>query len=115
MIGIESTTSSGGSIQNDDAIVTESKGHLETARFFQQRQVKNALFSKSKPTPLKSPILVAYSSSALKEVMDVDIKPNNETELKTLLKFTNGEYFPNNSNPLSHNYGGHQVGILYYQ
>ncbi|XP_050405227.2 protein adenylyltransferase SelO, mitochondrial-like [Patella vulgata] len=72
------------------------------------RQVSGACFSKVKPIPVKNPVLVAYSASAM-ELLDLSQEELDRTDF--------AEYFSGNkllprSDPAAHCYCGHQFGYF---
>ncbi|XP_028290089.1 uncharacterized protein LOC114454102 isoform X2 [Gouania willdenowi] len=72
------------------------------------RTVKNCIFSKSIPTPLKAPLrLVAVSKDVIEGVLDLDL---SVTQSDHFLHFASGGKLPPGSVPLAHRYGGHQFG-----
>ena len=70
------------------------------------RQVKDACFSKIKPTPCSNPSMVAYSKSAM-QLIDL-----NETELKRdeASVYLSGNKLMPGSDTAAHCYCGHQFG-----
>ncbi|XP_034416198.1 protein adenylyltransferase SelO-like [Cyclopterus lumpus] len=72
------------------------------------RPVKNCIFSKSSPTPLKGPLRLAAASKAVMEgILDVDVAV---TQSDDFLHYASGGRLPAGSVPLAHRYGGHQFG-----
>ncbi|KAM8882186.1 protein adenylyltransferase SelO-like isoform 1-T3 [Synchiropus picturatus] len=72
------------------------------------RIVKNCIFSRSTPTPLRGPVrLAAVSQDAVEQILDLDM---NVTHSEDFLSFVSGSKLPPGSEPLAHRYGGHQFG-----
>lgn len=72
------------------------------------RTVKNCLFSKSIPTPLKGPLrLAAVSKDVIEGILDLDMVV---TQSEDFLRFVSGDRLFPGSEPLAHRYGGHQFG-----
>ena len=72
------------------------------------RQVYGVVFSTVRPVPLKyKPHLVAVSSEALTEVLDLS---TSVVGSEKFVEFVSGNKLLPNSVMLSHRYGGHQVG-----
>lgn len=70
--------------------------------------MKNCVFSKSTPTPLKGPLrLAAVSKDAFEGILDVDVAIARSDEF---LHFASGGRLLPGSVPLAHRYGGHQFG-----
>ncbi|KAK2179686.1 hypothetical protein NP493_477g01008 [Ridgeia piscesae] len=73
------------------------------------REVKKAIFSAVKPTPLKGTVvLAAFSNDALTEVLDMSPAIRFTDEFTA---FVSGGQVLQGSTPLSHRYGGHQFGV----
>ena len=74
-----------------------------------RRSVPKVIFSQAKPTPLQKPRkLVAVSSDALREILDMD--PEKIQNDEHFVDFVSGNNVLDNSIPLAHRYGGHQFG-----
>lgn len=72
------------------------------------RTVKNYIFSKSIPTPLKGPLrLAAVSKDAIERILDLDM---SVTQSDDFLHYMSGARLLPGSVPLAHRYGGHQFG-----
>uniref|UniRef100_A0A3B4ZN00 Selenoprotein O n=2 Tax=Stegastes partitus TaxID=144197 RepID=A0A3B4ZN00_9TELE len=72
------------------------------------RTVKNCLFSKSFPTPLKGPLrLAAVSKDVIEGILDLDMAL---TQSDDFLQYVSGGKLLPGSEPLAHRYGGHQFG-----
>uniref|UniRef100_A0A8C4HTV2 Selenoprotein O n=1 Tax=Dicentrarchus labrax TaxID=13489 RepID=A0A8C4HTV2_DICLA len=72
------------------------------------RTVKNCIFSKSIPTPLKGPLrLAAVSKDVVEGILDVDVAV---TQSEEFLHYASGGRLLQGSVPLAHRYGGHQFG-----
>ncbi|CAJ1082663.1 protein adenylyltransferase SelO-1%2C mitochondrial-like [Xyrichtys novacula] len=72
------------------------------------RTVKNCIFSKSIPTPLKGPLrLAAVSKDVIEGILDLDLAL---TQSDDFLGFVSGSQLLPGSEPLTHRYGGHQFG-----
>uniref|UniRef100_A0A3P8SP37 Selenoprotein O n=1 Tax=Amphiprion percula TaxID=161767 RepID=A0A3P8SP37_AMPPE len=72
------------------------------------RTVKNCLFSKCIPTPLKGPLrLAAVSKDVIEEILDLDMAV---TQSEDFLRYVSGDRLFPGSEPLAHRYGGHQFG-----
>lgn len=72
------------------------------------RKTPGFVFSAVKPTPLRTKIqLVAASDDALTKILDMD--PSVKLDPK-FLNFVSGNELLQNSDPLSHRYGGYQFG-----
>ncbi|CAL8294045.1 unnamed protein product [Lota lota] len=72
------------------------------------RTVKNCVFSRSLPTPLKAPVtLAAVSKSVIEDILDLDI---GVTQTDAFLQYISGAQLIPGSIPLAHRYGGHQFG-----
>lgn len=69
------------------------------------RTVKGAIYSRSKPTPVKNPKLVSVSTSALR-LMDLGEKDINNRFIECF----SGNRTLNGSDPMAHCYCGHQFG-----
>lgn len=70
--------------------------------------VKNCLFSKSTPTPLRGPLrLAAVSEGVIEKILDLDL---TVTQSSDFLQYVSGAKLLPGSVPLSHRYGGHQFG-----
>lgn len=73
------------------------------------RTVKNCIFSKSTPTPLKGPLrLAAVSKDVIEGILDVDTAV---TQSEEFLHYASGGRLLPGSVPLAHRYGGHQFGF----
>ena len=73
------------------------------------REVKKAIFSAVKPTPLKGTVvLAAFSNDALTEVLNMSPAIRFTDEFTA---FVSGGQVLQGSTPLSHRYGGHQFGV----
>ncbi|KAM3593455.1 uncharacterized protein V6R79_013326 [Siganus canaliculatus] len=72
------------------------------------RTVKNCIFSKSIPTPLKGPLrLAAVSKNVIEEILNLDMAVTKSDEF---LQYASGGRLIPGSVPLAHRYGGHQFG-----
>ncbi|KAM8823552.1 protein adenylyltransferase SelO-like isoform 2-T2 [Spinachia spinachia] len=72
------------------------------------RPVKNCIFSKSTPTPLKGPLrLAATSKEVIEGILDLDVAV---TRSDGFLHYASGGRLLPGSVPLAHRYGGHQFG-----
>ncbi|XP_059182952.1 protein adenylyltransferase SelO-like [Centropristis striata] len=72
------------------------------------RSVKNCIFSKSIPTPLKGPLrLAAASKDVIEGTLDLDVAV---TQSDDFLHYASGGRLLSGSVPLAHRYGGHQFG-----
>ncbi|XP_062297595.1 protein adenylyltransferase SelO-like [Scomber scombrus] len=72
------------------------------------RTVKNCIFSKSIPTPLKGPLkLAAVSKDVIEGILDLDTAV---TQSDDFLHYASGGRLLPGSIPLAHRYGGHQFG-----
>ncbi|KAG8009591.1 Selenoprotein O [Nibea albiflora] len=72
------------------------------------RTVKNCIFSKSIPTPLKGPLrLAAVSKDVLEGILNVDVAA---AQSEKFLHYASGGKLLPGSVPLAHRYGGHQFG-----
>ncbi|XP_042254887.1 protein adenylyltransferase SelO-like [Thunnus maccoyii] len=72
------------------------------------RTVKNCIFSKSIPTPLKGPLsLAAVSKDVIEGILDLD---PTVTLSDDFLHYASGGRLLPGSIPLAHRYGGHQFG-----
>lgn len=72
------------------------------------RTVKNCIFSKSNPTPLRGPLrLAAVSRDAIEGILDLDVEVTRSEEF---LRYASGAKLLPGSIPLAHRYGGHQFG-----
>ncbi|GAA6213575.1 uncharacterized protein LOC108899996 [Lates japonicus] len=72
------------------------------------RTVKDCIFSKSIPTPLKGPLrLAAVSKDAIEGILDLDMAV---TQSEDFLLYASGGRLLLGSVPLAHRYGGHQFG-----
>ncbi|XP_070784268.1 protein adenylyltransferase SelO-like [Enoplosus armatus] len=73
------------------------------------RTVKNCIFSKSIPTPLKGPLTLAAVSKVdvIEGILDVDMAAAQSDEF---LHYASGGRLLPGSAPLAHRYGGHQFG-----
>ncbi|XP_034562823.1 protein adenylyltransferase SelO-1, mitochondrial-like [Notolabrus celidotus] len=72
------------------------------------RTVKNCIFSKSIPTPLKGPLrLAAVSKDVIEGILDLDLAA---TQSDDFLNYASGNRLLQGSVPLAHRYGGHQFG-----
>ncbi|CAF0971086.1 unnamed protein product, partial [Brachionus calyciflorus] len=72
------------------------------------RQVKNACFSKVKPTPLENPQMVVYSKTAM-NLLDLD---DEQLKRKEAAEYLSGNKLMPGSETASHCYCGHQFGIF---
>lgn len=72
-----------------------------------RRNNLGCLFSSVNPTPLNSPVLVAYSKDVLINILNMDL---NIIKSKEFSEFVAGNMVLNSSTPLAHRYGGHQFG-----
>ncbi|CAF1151995.1 unnamed protein product [Rotaria sordida] len=73
------------------------------------RTVSGACFSKVKPTPVKNPKLVAYSSDALK-LIDIDEEATKDE--RQLAQVFSGNVLLQGMDPAAHCYCGHQFGYF---
>jgi len=74
-----------------------------------RRSVPKVIFSQAKPTPLLKPRkLVAVSSAALQDILDMD--PDIIQTDPDFVDFVSGNNILEHSIPLAHRYGGHQFG-----
>uniref|UniRef100_A0A669CUH1 Selenoprotein O n=1 Tax=Oreochromis niloticus TaxID=8128 RepID=A0A669CUH1_ORENI len=72
------------------------------------RTVKNCIFSKSIPTPLKGPLrLAAACKDVIEGILDLDA---SVTRSGDFLHYASGGRLLPGSVPLAHRYGGHQFG-----
>ncbi|KAA8580578.1 hypothetical protein FQN60_013536 [Etheostoma spectabile] len=72
------------------------------------RSVKQCIFSKSNPTPLKDTLrLAATSKDVIEGILDLDMAV---TQSDDFLHYASGGSLPLGSVPLAHRYGGHQFG-----
>ncbi|KAG7231254.1 hypothetical protein INR49_012085, partial [Caranx melampygus] len=72
------------------------------------RNVKNCIFSKSVPTPLRGPLrLAAVSKDVIEGILDLDMAV---TQSEDFLFYASGGRLLLGSVPLAHRYGGHQFG-----
>ncbi|XP_064632790.1 protein adenylyltransferase SelO-like [Lineus longissimus] len=72
------------------------------------RQVRNAVFSKTDPTPMKTAVkLAGTSADALVDILDLDVEVGRS---KDFLEFVSGLLTMPGYSPLAHRYGGHQFG-----
>ncbi|XP_029384769.1 uncharacterized protein LOC115060800 [Echeneis naucrates] len=72
------------------------------------RTVKNCVFSKSFPTPLRGPLrLAAVSKDVIEGILDLDL---TVTQSEDFLHYASGSRMLLGSVPLAHRYGGHQFG-----
>ncbi|XP_041669640.1 protein adenylyltransferase SelO-like isoform X2 [Cheilinus undulatus] len=72
------------------------------------RTVKNCIFSKSIPTPLRGPLrLAAVSKDVIEGILDLDVAV---TQSEDFLNYASGGRLLPGSVPLAHRYGGHQFG-----
>ncbi|XP_068438376.1 protein adenylyltransferase SelO-like [Clinocottus analis] len=72
------------------------------------RPVKNCIFSKSIPTPLKGPLrLAAASKEVIEGILDIDLAL---TQSDDFLHYASGGRLLPGSVPFAHRYGGHQFG-----
>uniref|UniRef100_UPI0037E9B91C protein adenylyltransferase SelO-like n=1 Tax=Semicossyphus pulcher TaxID=241346 RepID=UPI0037E9B91C len=72
------------------------------------RTVKNCIFSRSIPTPLKGPLrLAAVSKDVIEGILDLDMAV---TQAEEFLHYASGGRLLLGSDPLAHRYGGHQFG-----
>ncbi|XP_041817121.1 protein adenylyltransferase SelO-like [Chelmon rostratus] len=72
------------------------------------RIVKNCIFSKSIPTPLKGPLrLAAVSKDVIEGILNLDMAVTQSDEF---LHYASGGRLLPGSVPLAHRYGGHQFG-----
>ncbi|CAL8399022.1 unnamed protein product [Arctogadus glacialis] len=72
------------------------------------RTVKNCVFSRSLPAPLRAPVtLAAVSKSVIEDILDLDIRV---TQTDAFLHYVSGAELIPGSIPLAHRYGGHQFG-----
>ena len=74
------------------------------------RQVRNVVFSKVFPSPMKTRShLIALSEEVAGGILDLHPDACNS---EFFTAFVTGNTFLSNSVPLSHRYGGHQVSII---
>ncbi|XP_056869560.1 protein adenylyltransferase SelO-like isoform X2 [Takifugu flavidus] len=72
------------------------------------RTVKNCVFSRSLPTPLKGPLrLAAVSTDVIEGILNLDVAAARSEEF---LRYASGGALMVGSEPLAHRYGGHQFG-----
>ncbi|XP_029698658.1 uncharacterized protein isoform X1 [Takifugu rubripes] len=72
------------------------------------RTVKNCIFSRSLPTPLKGPLrLAAVSTDVIGGILNLDVAAARSEEF---LRYASGGALMVGSEPLAHRYGGHQFG-----
>ncbi|XP_060920536.1 protein adenylyltransferase SelO, mitochondrial-like [Labrus mixtus] len=72
------------------------------------RNVKNCIFSKSIPTPLKGPLrLAAVSKDVIEGILDFNVAV---TQSDDFLNYASGGRLVPGCEPLAHRYGGHQFG-----
>ncbi|CAG5896112.1 unnamed protein product [Menidia menidia] len=72
------------------------------------RSVRNCIFSKSIPTPLKGPLrLAAVSKDAIEKILNLDVAV---TQSEDFLLYASGTKVLPGSVPIAHRYGGHQFG-----
>ncbi|XP_078147503.1 protein nucleotidyltransferase YdiU-like isoform X1 [Centroberyx gerrardi] len=73
------------------------------------RTVKNCIFSKSVPTPLKGPLRLAAVSKqdVIEGILDLDVAVTRSDDF---LHYASGGRLLPGSVPLAHRYGGHQFG-----
>ncbi|XP_056155280.1 protein adenylyltransferase SelO-like isoform X2 [Lampris incognitus] len=72
------------------------------------RTVKNCIFSKSTPTPLKGSLTLAtVSKNVIEDILDLDV---NAIQSDDFLQYASGSKLLPGSIPLAHRYGGHQFG-----
>lgn len=72
------------------------------------RTVKNCIFSKSTPTPLRGPLrLAALSKDVVEGVLNVAV---SAAQTDDFLQYASGGRVLPGSVPLAHRYGGHQFG-----
>ncbi|XP_049913181.1 protein adenylyltransferase SelO-like isoform X1 [Epinephelus moara] len=72
------------------------------------RSVKNCIFSRSIPTPLKGRLrLAAASKDVIEGILDLDVAV---TQSDDFLHYASGGRLLSGSVPLAHRYGGHQFG-----
>ncbi|XP_037612233.1 protein adenylyltransferase SelO-like isoform X1 [Sebastes umbrosus] len=72
------------------------------------RPVKNCIFSRSSPTPLKGRLrLAAASKDAIEGILDLDVAVTRSDDF---LRYASGGRLLSGSVPLAHRYGGHQFG-----
>ncbi|XP_041824064.1 protein adenylyltransferase SelO-like isoform X2 [Melanotaenia boesemani] len=72
------------------------------------RTVKNCVFSKSVPTPLRGPLrLAAVSKDVIEGILELDVAV---TQSESFLLYASGGRLLPGSVPLAHRYGGHQFG-----
>lgn len=82
---------------------------IETNREnYVRRFIKGVIFSHVTPTPLSSSKLVAFSESALSDILDLDPAV---TQAPEFIDFVSGNIVIATSTPLAHRYGGHQFGV----
>ena len=73
------------------------------------REVRNAIFSIVKPTPLEqNVVLAAVSHGVLTEILDMH---PNISKTGEFLDFVSGNKLLPGGTPLCHRYGGHQFGV----
>jgi uncharacterized protein YdiU (UPF0061 family) len=90
---------------HDIALETKSSLPVDTITENYCRKVPNAIFSRVTPTPVKSPLLVAYSKPALALLGITDVP--NEQEVA---EYLSGNQLLPGSIPMAHCYCGHQFG-----
>ena len=75
------------------------------------RQVRGANYSKVDTTPVYNPKIVSISDKAMKEILDISREEifENEHEWTEILS---GNELPEEANPISHWYWGHQFGVF---
>eukprot|EP01102_Stenamoeba_stenopodia_P017006 TRINITY_DN6031_c0_g1_i2.p1 TRINITY_DN6031_c0_g1~~TRINITY_DN6031_c0_g1_i2.p1 ORF type:complete len:636 (-),score=139.50 TRINITY_DN6031_c0_g1_i2:338-2245(-) len=71
------------------------------------RQVRNACFSRVKPTPVKNPSVIAYSKPAL-ELLGLDV--DTESKRSEFAEYFGGNKIIPGCEPAAHCYCGHQFG-----
>ena len=74
------------------------------------REVRNAIFARVNPSPLKNPKLVAISRSALNLLASFDAFKEETEEEEVLAQVLSGNVLPANSEPAAHCYAGYQFG-----
>lgn len=79
----------------------------EETENYLRRNNKGCLFSQVNPTPLKSPVLVTYSTDVLLNILNMD---PCFTKSQDFADFIAGNKVLNSSIPIAHRYGGHQFG-----
>lgn len=81
-----------------------------------QREIKDAIFCRVMPDPVKNPKLIAYSTSALQLLgIDTDSLQSSDSKIKIESEELLANYFSGNeiipgSEPAAHCYCGHQFG-----